>query len=56
VTGAPSRSATGALREGVDALLARGNPRQGEVDEERDQVGLREPIDFQSELRPRGEP
>jgi hypothetical protein len=50
VTGAPSRSATGALREGVDALLARGNPRQGEVDEER------EPIDFQSELRPRGEP
>jgi hypothetical protein len=41
-------------------LLARGNPRQGEVDEEREQVaeqiGLREPIDFQSELLPPREP
>jgi hypothetical protein len=41
-------------------LLAGANPRQGEVDEEREQVaeqiGLREPIDFQSELRPPREP
>jgi len=41
-------------------LLARGNPGQGEVDEEREQVaeqiGLREPIDFLSELRPPREP
>jgi hypothetical protein len=41
-------------------LITRGNPRQIEVDEEREhvaeQIGLREPIDFQSDLRPPREP
>ena len=40
----------------VYELITRGNPRQVEVDEEREQVaeqiGLSEPIDFQSEMRP----
>ena len=44
----------------VYELLGRGNPRQDEVDAEREQVteeiGLREPIDFESDLRPPREP
>jgi hypothetical protein len=44
----------------VYELLGRGNPRQDEVDAEREQVteqlGLREPIDFESELHPPREP
>lgn len=44
----------------VYELLGRGNPRQDEVDAERGQVaeeiGLREPIDFESDLRPPREP
>jgi hypothetical protein len=40
----------------VYELITRGNPRQVEVDEEREQVaeqiGLSEPIDFQSDMRP----
>jgi ABC-type transport system involved in cytochrome c biogenesis permease subunit len=44
----------------VYELITRGNPRQVEVDEERTQVteqlGLREPIDFQSDMRPPREP
>jgi hypothetical protein len=38
------------------ALITRRNPRQVEVDAEREQVaeqvGLREPIDFEADLRP----
>jgi hypothetical protein len=41
-------------------LITRGNPRQVEVDTEREevaeQVGLREPIDFESDLRPPRDP
>jgi hypothetical protein len=41
-------------------LLTRNNPRQVEVDAEREraaeQIGLREPIDFDSEFRPPREP
>jgi hypothetical protein len=41
-------------------LLTRNNPRQVEVDAERERVsehiGLREPIDFESEFRPPREP
>jgi hypothetical protein len=41
-------------------LLGRGNPRQAQVDAEREQVveqaGPREPIDFESDLRPPPEP
>jgi hypothetical protein len=44
----------------VYELITRGNPRQVEVDEEREQVaeqiGLSEPIDFQSDMRPPREP
>jgi hypothetical protein len=44
----------------VYELLGRGNPRQDEMDAEREQVaeeiGLREPIDFESDLRPPREP
>ena len=44
----------------VYELLGRGNRRQDEVDAEREQVaeeiGLREPIDFESDLRPPREP
>ena len=44
----------------VYELITRGNPRQVEVDEERtqvtEQIGLREPIDFQSDMRPPREP
>ena len=44
----------------VYELITRGNPRQVEVDEERvqvtEQIGLSEPIDFQSDLRPPREP
>lgn len=44
----------------VYELITRGNPRQVAVDEEREQVaeqiGLSEPIDFQSETRPPREP
>jgi hypothetical protein len=40
----------------VYELITRGNPRQVEVDEERErvaeQIGLSEPIDFQSDMRP----
>jgi hypothetical protein len=40
----------------VYELITRGNPRQVEVDEEREQVaeqiGLSEPIDVQSDMRP----
>lgn len=49
-----------ALAALVYELLGRGNPRQDEVDAEREQVaeqiGLREPIDFESDLRPPREP
>ena len=45
--------ALGALAYG---LITRRNPRQVEVDAEREQVaeqvGLREPIDFEADLRP----
>ncbi|HEX6713316.1 MAG TPA: hypothetical protein VF066_08020, partial [Thermoleophilaceae bacterium] len=48
------------LAGGVYALLGRGNPRQDEVDAEREQVaeqiGLHEPIDFEADLRPPREP
>jgi hypothetical protein len=41
-------------------VITRGNPRQVEVDEEREQIaeqiGLSEPIDFQSDMRPPREP
>jgi hypothetical protein len=41
-------------------LITRNNPRQVEVDAERErvaeQIGLREPIDFDSEFRPPREP
>jgi hypothetical protein len=44
----------------VYELITRGNPRQVEVDEERErvaeQIGLSEPIDFQSDMRPPREP
>jgi hypothetical protein len=44
----------------VYELLGRGNRRQDEVDAERvqvtEQIGLREPIDFESDLRPPREP
>jgi hypothetical protein len=44
----------------VYELITRGNPRQVAVDEEREQVteqlGLSEPIDFQSDMRPPREP
>ena len=44
----------------VYELTTRRNPRQVEVDEEREQVaeqiGLSEPIDFQSDLRPPRDP
>ena len=40
----------------VYGLITRGNPRQVEVDAEREQVaeqvGLSEPIDFESDMRP----
>jgi hypothetical protein len=40
----------------VYELTTRGNPRQVKVDEERvqvtEQIGLSEPIDFQSDMRP----
>jgi hypothetical protein len=42
------------------SLLTRDNPRQLEEDAEREQVveqiGLREPVDFQADLRPPREP
>jgi hypothetical protein len=42
------------------SLLTRDNPRQLETDAEREQVveqiGLREPIDFEADLRPPREP
>lgn len=48
------------LTTGAYALFTRGNPRQVEVDAEREQVAeqviLREPIDFESDLRPPREP
>ena len=41
-------------------LITRNNPRQVEVDAEREraaeQIGLREPIDFDAEFRPPREP
>jgi hypothetical protein len=44
----------------VYELLGRGNPRQDEVDAEREQVteqiGLHEPVAFESDLRPPREP
>ena len=44
----------------VYELIMRGNRRQVEVDQEREQVaeqiGLSEPIDFQSDMRPPREP
>src|SRR5512132_3158825 len=44
----------------VYELLGRGNPRQDEVDAEREQVTeqiwLDEPVDFESDLRPPREP
>lgn len=44
----------------VHEVITRGNPRQVEVDEEREQIaeqiGLSEPIDFQSDMRPPREP
>jgi len=44
----------------VYELTTRGNPRQVEVDEEREkvaeQIGLSEPIDFQSDMLPPREP
>ena len=49
-----------ALAALVYELLGRGNPRQDEVDAEREQVteqiGLHEPVDFESDLRPPREP
>ena len=44
----------------VYELITRGNRRQVEVDQEREQIteqiGLSEPIDFQSDMRPPREP
>jgi hypothetical protein len=44
----------------VYELITRGNRRQVEVDEEREQIaeqiGLSKPIDFQSDMRPLREP
>jgi hypothetical protein len=44
----------------VYELITRGNRRQVEVDDEREQIaeqiGLSEPIDFQSDMRPPREP
>jgi hypothetical protein len=44
----------------VYELITRGNRRQVEVDEEREQIaeqiGLSKPIDFQSDMRPPREP
>ena len=44
----------------VYELITRGNRRQVEVDQEREQIteqiGLSEPIDFESDMRPPREP